>query len=130
MEYICYKRFHGKGIDGDMNIRRGTELEELEGVIAFGSRAVCRHTSDNAWAHFARNDDGKGLERGDLIMWIKKTLAKRDSKYQDRWNKLWADERANKLRNPTHKDFWIWWFDFYNASIEDLTHIKELILSV
>lgn len=130
MEYICYRRFRGEGIDGEMNIRRGVELEELDGVIAMGSRAVCINTSDNAFKFFARNNDGNGLKRGDLIMEIKKKLSKRDNKYQQRWDKLWKDERANKLRNPDFDDFWLWGYQFYNADIEDLQHIKELIINV
>lgn len=130
MDYICYKRFRGHGIDGDVNIRRGAELEELEGDIAFGSKIVCKNTSQNAFEYFARNDDEQGLQRGDLIMEIKKTLSKRDNKHQARWDKLWADDKANQLRRQEFEDFWCWGFQFYNASIEDLQHVKGLITSV
>lgn len=130
MEYICYKRFRGKGIDGEMlNIRRGSELEELDSLIAFGSKGVCINMSQIAYDYFARNDDKQGLLRGDLIMEIKKILSKRDNKYQARWNKLWEDEHANQLRSHEFEDFWIWDYQFYNANIEDLQHIKELIMS-
>lgn len=131
MEYICYKRFRGKGLNNEMlNIRRGSELEELEGLIAFGSKSVCINTSQIAYDYFARNDDEQGLERGDLILEIKKKLSKRDDKYQTRWNKLWEDTKANTLRRPDFTDFWIWGYQFYNASIEDLQHIRELIKNV
>lgn len=130
MEYICYKRFKDNGMDGYINLPRGSEVEEVDGIIASGSKAICKNTSQAAYEHFARNNDNQGLQRGDLIIEIKKILSKRDNKYQTRWNKLWADKEANKLRMPDHQDFWCWGFQFYNATIEQLNHIKDLIANV
>lgn len=78
----------------------------------------------------ARDDDGRGMERGKLVQEIKGLLARKDRHHQDRWDRLWADQTANTMRRKEHEDFWVWGFPFYNGSIEDLTHILTIIKEV
>lgn len=56
MEYITYKRFKGKGIAGDFNLRHGTIVTE-NGVFlhAPDGRGICAVTSENGWEHFRPN---------------------------------------------------------------------------
>ena len=82
--------------------------------------------SENAHQHFARNDDGKGMERGQLIRAIMGRLQKRDNEYQARWDKVWDDSLCQKYKRTEHQD-WIWNHGFYNASMDDLEHIAELV---
>lgn len=68
MKYITHHRFRGPALCGQqLNIPYGTELgTEGFSIVLPDGRMVCYSTSENAKRHFARNDDGKGLERGAL----------------------------------------------------------------
>lgn len=56
MEYITYKRFLGRGIDGTFNLPYGTVLTENAGFLYTpDGRAVCAVTSENGWGHFRQN---------------------------------------------------------------------------
>lgn len=91
------------------------------------NKPLCGITSQNAYDFFSQNDDGMGLERGDLVGRILSKLQKRDAGYQARWNKVWGDSRCQKYKRPEHEDHWIWNFDFYNGPVEDLRYIAALI---
>ena len=67
MEYICHRRYKKKGFcEKKFLITPKTRLETIGEFIAYGPSAVCTVTSEDAHMYFARNDDGKGLERGKL----------------------------------------------------------------
>ncbi len=67
MEYIVYKRFKGKGIGGDFNLRYGTILTENGGFLhAPDGRGICAVTSENAWEHF-RPNTAEGAYRQKLL---------------------------------------------------------------
>lgn len=125
--YIVKKRMRLEGIRGRVNLPYGTEVEAVDGMIIHKGAAVCAVTSRNAHQYLARNDDGKGLERGALTMAITSTLEKRDKGYQDRWDLVWEDETSQKYRHPDHEDFFLWGHAFYEAQVEDLQHIADLI---
>ena len=127
MKYITIKRTKIKGISGDFNLPYGTEVECIDGVIYRNEKPVCSDHSQNAYDYFARNDDNNGLERGKLTQSIIKTLSKKDKNCQSRWDKIWSDNISNKYRRTDYNDYWLWNHDFYNAEINDLIHIKELI---
>lgn len=61
MEYIVYKRFKGKGIDGQFNLPFGTPCLEINGFIyTLDGRAICATISETGWEHFRPNtDEGK-----------------------------------------------------------------------
>lgn len=130
MDYVCVKRYKGNAIGGAVNIPRGTKLGTVDDFLALGDTTICTPTSQVAYDYFARDDDERGLERGDLIAKIQRKLAKKDDNHQKRWDKLWADKDANKLRRPEHQDFWCWGFQFYNAEISELEHIWQLIKDI
>ena len=125
--YIVRRRARFLSICGPVNLPYGTEVSSDGAFLTVNGEKLCSITSQNAYDFFSRNDDGHGLERGKLVHDIRRTLERRDAKHQARWDKLWADEVANRLRRKDSPDFWIWSFDFYNADIPDLKHIANLI---
>ena len=128
MRYIVTRRFRGKAICGEVNLPYGTTCEEHDGILVLeDGRKLCADTSQNAYDYFSRDDDGHGLERGKLVHDIRRTLERRDAKHQARWDKLWADVGANRLRRADHKDFWVWNHDFYNADVNELRRIRRLL---
>jgi len=66
MEYLFHRRFKRKGIGGEFNLPRGIKCEEVDGTICYQGRPICLNTSQVAKEHFAVNNDGCGLQRGDL----------------------------------------------------------------
>ena len=127
MKYLVYKRFKDKALCGEVNIPALTECDENNGIIFFKNKALCFITSENAHNHFVINDDGMGLERSNLIQSILSILKHKDEDYQNRWNKIWEDEVSQKYKRTEHQDHWLWNHDFFNADINDLKHILNLI---
>ncbi len=127
VRYIVKKRMREAGISGRVNLPYGTEVEAVDGMIIYKGEAVCAVTSRNAHQYLARNDDGQGRERGALTMAITSLLEKRDKGYQDRWDLVWEDEISQKYRHPEHEDHFLWGHAFFEAPVEDLRHIADLI---
>ena len=66
MEYICHRPFCRIALGGEVNIKRGDTLHEKNGLLFWGNILVCLSTCQAAKEHFAINEDGNGLRRGDL----------------------------------------------------------------
>ena len=86
MNYVCFKRFKDNAICGKVNIPYSSILENDDGLLKFNGKPICFARSQNAHDYFAVNDDGRGLERGNLTSSIIKLLSKRDKSYQERWD--------------------------------------------
>lgn len=127
MDYITIKRARFKGLSGPENLPYGNEVQCEDGFLKIEGLPICGDHSQNAYDFFARNDDGKGLERGKLTQAIRKALEKRDKNYQARWNKVWDDPLCQKYKRIEHTDHWLWNHDFYNAEISNLRHIAALV---
>lgn len=127
MEYIVKRRARFNAITGPVNLPWGTAVEEQDGFLVRDGLQLCAVTSQNAFDYFAKNGDGNGVERGRLTISIMDTLAKRDADHQNRWNKVWEDPRCQKYRRADHADFWLWNREFYEAPVEDLRHIADLV---
>ena len=129
--YITIKRARFQGMTGEVNIPYGTEVYHIEGFLVTENTILCKDNSQNAHDYFARNDDGHGLERGKLTQTIQKRLGQRNGRddeiYQSRWDKVWEDEVCQKYKRAEYDDYWLWNHDFYNAPIEDLRYIAELL---
>ena len=125
--YIVRRRARFLSICGPVNLPYGTEVSSDGAFLTVNGEKLCSITSQNAYDFFSRNDDGNGLERGKLVHDIMCTLERRDAKYQSRWDRLWADEGANKLRSTKHEDYWLWSFAFYNADVNELRRIRRLL---
>lgn len=125
--YIVRRRARFLSICGPVNLPYGTEVSSDGAFLTVNGEKLCSITSQNAYDFFSRNDDGNGLERGKLVQDIRSTLERRDAKYQSRWDRLWADEGANKLRRTDHEDYWLWSYAFYNADVNELRRICQLL---
>lgn len=125
--YIVRRRARFLSICGPVNLPYGTEVSSDGAFLTVNGEKLCSITSQNAYDFFSRNDDGMGLERGKLVQDIRSTLERRDAKYQSRWDRLWADEGANKLRRTDHEDYWLWSYAFYNADVNELRRIRRLL---
>ena len=66
MEYIVHHRCRELSAAGDrLNLPYGTRLNTIGDFIATAEgRAICFTTSELAHRYMARNNDGRGLERG------------------------------------------------------------------
>lgn len=127
MKYIVYKRFKEKAICGEVNLPATTQVELKGNMLYLNDKQICIVTSENAHNYFARNNDGKGMERGYLIQQIKATLAQTDEKHQDRWDKIWQDSKCLPYKRTTYEDYWLWNQSFYDADIQELQYIYNLI---
>lgn len=127
MKYIVHKRFKGKAICGDVNLPAMTECECDGKIIRHNGNDICFVKSENAYQFFAINDDGMGMERGKLTQDIQRTLAKRDNDYQKRWDKVWNDMVCQPYKREDYDDYWLWNHAFFNADIDVLRHIANLV---
>lgn len=127
MQYIVHTDFIGKAICGEVNFPAGTECTENNGTIYHDDQAVCRVSSNNAYKYFARNNDGNGLKRGELIKTIKGTLALEDEHHYERWYRVFNDPVCQQFDRDPNGDTWEWNLAFYNASIAALQHIADLV---
>jgi hypothetical protein len=125
MEYIIHKDFNEKAICGCVSIPRGTICTEKDGTIYHDDHPICLNRSENAYRHFARNNDGNGLKRGELITAIKDALALQDEHTYERWHRVWNAPICRQFNRGG--DTWNWNFAFYNAEIPYLEHIHALI---
>lgn len=125
MEYIIYKDFNGKAICGEVNLPKGTICTEKNGRLYHGTDELCLKNSQRAFDYFARNHDGRGLERGELISTIKDTLAIADEHRYERWYRVWNNPACRQFNRGG--DFWNWNYAFYNAEIYILQYIKNLV---
>lgn len=127
MNYIVHTRFKEKAICGEVNLPALTEVELKDNMLYWQDKPLCVITSENAHKYFARNDDNNGMERGRLTQLIKSILEKNDEKHQDRWDKIWKDKLCQKYKRIEYADYWLWDTAFFNAPIEDLKYIYNLI---
>lgn len=125
--YIVKQRARIDTITGPVNLPYGTTVEAVEDYLIHQRRQLCTVASRKAHLYFARDDDGKGRERGALTLAITSTLEKRDKDHQARWDRVWEDETAQKYRRQDHEDHFLWGHAFFEAPVEDLRHIADLI---
>lgn len=129
--YIVIKKFSGQAICGDIVLPYGASLTTAGNYICCPSGFVCITTSQTAYDYFAQNDDGNGARRGwltqDILCRLRK-LKKHEERNTIIWCKIWKDPICLKYKRPEHADHWLWSYDFYNAEIEDLEYIRNLVM--
>lgn len=131
MEYITIKNFQCLNNEGiPIVIKRDTEVEEVDGLIACGEIPLCNNGDKTAFEYFSRNNDRKGKERAELCWKIVNRLNKVDNKSAVRWKAIYSSDKAKSLRDNTDTVFWKWGYDFYNAEIKDLKTIWSLISAI
>lgn len=133
MKYFSRKRCKKKCIQGEVNIPFGTSLYSKEHIIYYDDKPVCFDTSQDAFDYFVSDEDGNGLQRANLINWILNSTSSdkvRDkNKYDDIWKMIWSNKDYHKFKRPDNDERWIWYKDFYLASIEDLQSLADDIRS-
>lgn len=127
MKYVCYRRFKDRAICGDVNIPATSECELVGNTIYYNGKPICLVKSENAHQYFACDYDGNGMERGKLTREIQDRLEKRDRDYQARWDNVWEASFCHKYRRQDYDDFWLWNHEFFNAEIDDLKRILNLV---
>lgn len=127
MQYIVHTEFIGKAISGEVHFPAGTECTEINGIIYHNARAVCRVASNNAYKYFARNNDGNGMKRGELIKTIKGALAIQDEHTYERWHRVLNCPVCKQFDRNPDGDVWEWNLAFYNASIPTLEHMANKV---
>lgn len=130
MYYVCFRRFRGNAICGNVNIPYGTRLPVVNDILRMDGEMICTVRSQNSHDYFSLDDDGKGLIRGKLTEDINKLLQRPGKKHQARWDKVWEDMSLTKYKRPEHPDHWLWNHDFYCAPVEELERIKKMISEV
>lgn len=129
MECIVHRRFKQKAICGKVDLPVFTILQNVDGYIFHNGKLIAYDKSENAHQFFARNDDGFGIDRGKLTRKIQAKLAN-EVNHQERWDKIWNDELCQKYKRPEREDFFYWNHDFFNAPIQDLKYIWNLIKDI
>lgn len=127
MTYITRKRAKFMGMTRAVNLPYGTVLPVVGGFLVYEGVALCAVTSEMCHRYFVENTDGCGAERGRLVEAILKTLQRRDTDYQKRWDKVWDDKVSEQYRRKDHEDHWMWDHSFYSAPISHLRHIAALV---
>ena len=131
MKYIVHHRFQGKAICGPVNLPYGTPCESSGSMIFWQGRPLCVITSQNAKEHFAINDDGHGLERGNIthrIAFEQYGLREQQSPdYRQRWTYVWSDASLRQYKRPDIDDYWLWNDAFFHAHIEELRRIEKIL---
>lgn len=128
MQYVCHQIYNKKGACGrKFFIKKGETFNTIGPFISVDNRAICTVTSEDAYRHFARNDDGQGLYRGELTYFIafSKRHPNKDNGYR------FTDEEAEMLVNEYERflvaeaDTILFNYDFFNAEIGVLEELKN-----
>lgn len=139
MRYVVHRRLRGQCLSGYVNLPYGTACELNGELIEKDGRQLVLVTSENAHQYFSRDDDGRGLERGKLTQEIQRQLApppesierkKREAEIKRQiaaWERIWYDPKLQQFKMREHSDHWLWNHAFFNAEIEDLTYILDVI---
>ena len=127
MKYIVHSEFNGGAICGDVILPAGTVCDCDGVIISHKGKPICFVKSENAHQFFAVNDDNMGMERGRLTQAIQRTLSTRDSRYQERWDKVWGDTVCKSYKRADYADFWLWGHSFFTADISTLEYIAKLV---
>lgn len=128
MKYICHNRYKKTGASGkEYLVRFKDEIETVGNFIAKGAEAVCAITSDDAFRHFARNDDNNGLERGKLTYKIAYAPRRPNIDNDYRFTETEIEMLRTEYGHFLIKDnvAVIFNYDFFNADIEELRELYK-----
>lgn len=129
MKYVTHHRFKELALcDERLNIPYGTELDtEGYSIVMPDGRAICYSTSENAKKHFARNDDGRGLERGALTYAI--AYSRRDAGNGFRFSEEEAEILTRDWGHFLRPDVDVILFneDFFAAEPEELQKLAAAL---
>lgn len=133
MKYITHNRFKKLAACGEtLNIPYGTELDTAgDFIITPDGKPICFATSENAKMHFARNDDGQGLERGRLT-WaiaysqrVRRGAGGQQQRFTDEEIELLEREWAHFLRQDV--DVILFNENFFAAAVPELKQLADAL---
>lgn len=133
MKYITHNRFKKLAACGEtLNIPYGTELDTAgDFIITPDGKPICFATSENAKMHFARNDDGQGLERGRLT-WaiayrqrVRSGAGGQQHRFTDEEIELLEREWAHFLRQDV--DVILFNENFFAAAVPELKQLADAL---
>lgn len=133
MKYITHNRFKQLAACGEpLNIPYGTELETAGNfIVSPEGKPICCTTSENAKMHFARNDDGQGLERGKLT-WaiaysrrVRTGQSGRQQRFTEQEIKLLEDKWAHFLRQDV--EVILFNENFFAAAVNELQQLADAL---
>lgn len=133
MEYVTHHRFREIAMCGErLNIPYGTKLDTVGiALVTQEGKPVCYSTSENAKRYFARNDDGKGLERGKLTHAI--AYSSRERKGADGRRQRFTDSEIEMLERDWSRwlrddvDVILFNEDFFSAEPEELQRLADAL---
>ena len=133
MKYITHNRFKQLAACGEtLNIPYGTELKTVGNfIVSPEGKPICYPTSENAKMHFARNDDGQGLERGKLTWAIAYSRRVRpgpnggQQRFTEQEIKLLEDKWAHFLRQDV--EVILFNEDFFAAAVPELKELADAL---
>ena len=126
MDYITHRRFKANAMCGRINLRYGTRVISEGGLICkLDGEPICFTTSENAKMYFARNDDGRGLERGALTYAIAygKRKGVKGFRFTNAEREMLTQEYAHWLRQDT--DYLLFNNDFFAADVGELRELAN-----
>lgn len=117
-KYIAFRPFHRKALGGEVCIRRGDPLVQQRGFLYYNGIPICIWNSQAAKEHFAPNNDGNGIMRGDITFAIAFASSLSDT------------QKRIILKNPSFRRFLkndnrvlLFNDDFFAAPIMELTNM-------
>lgn len=129
MEYIVHHRYKGLAADlTRVNLPYGTRVQTYENfIMSPDGHPICYTTSEVAKRHFAKNDDGRGLERGALTYAIAYSTRFTTSGF--RFSDIEARLLEMKWRHwlRTDLDVIIFNQDFFDADPDDLQQLANML---
>lgn len=133
MKYITHNRFKKLAACGEaVNIPYGTEMETAGNfIITTEGKPICYATSEAAKMHFARNDDGQGLERGKLTWAIAYSQRVRTGPNgrQQRFTEEEIELLERKWAHFLRQDVEVILFseDFFAAAVPELKELADAL---
>lgn len=133
MKYITHNRFKKLAACGEaVNIPYGTEMETAgDFIITTEGKPICYATSEAAKMHFARNEDGQGLERGKLTWAIAYSQRVRTGQNgrQQRFTEEEIELLERKWAHFLRQDVEVILFneDFFAAAVPELKELADAL---
>lgn len=131
--YVCHTRYKKKGASGrEYNIARGERFDVIANFIACDNAAICSIRSEDAYKYFAIDDDGKGLERGELTHDIAYSDRRPNKNNGYRFTEAQIEvlEKEFKKFLRSDVDTILFNHEFFNADVDELKTLKQRLQEV
>lgn len=128
MNYVAIKRYKGMSLCGPVNVPAKTSVVLMDdGILYLHDKKLHYASSDRGREFFARDDDGRGLERGRLCSRIQQLCSKHPDP-KDPWcAKLTKTPAMQVYRVQKDTPRWLWNQRFFDAPIEELQWIFNFL---